>query len=67
MEVNLPREQEAQLHDLASQTGRGTDDLIQEAVARMLSHNQWFQQQVQVALTRLQGTSSSKKTKWTRA
>ena len=33
MEVLLPENQEAQLNELAIRTGRGTDDLIREAVA----------------------------------
>jgi hypothetical protein len=34
MEVHLPHQQGAQLNALAAQTGRGTDELVQEAVAR---------------------------------
>jgi len=50
MEVLLPENQEAQLNELALRTGRGTDDLIQEAVAHMLAHNAWFQEQVQIGI-----------------
>ena len=50
MEVHLPTEQEAQLHDLATKTGRGTDDLMQEAVAKLLSDHEWFKQRVQIGI-----------------
>jgi predicted transcriptional regulator len=40
-------------HELAATTGRGTDDLVQEAVARLLAHNEWFKQQVQVGLDQI--------------
>ena len=50
VEVSLPQDQVSQLNKLAIATGRGTDDLVQEAVARMLAHNQWFKQQVQVGI-----------------
>jgi predicted transcriptional regulator len=53
MEVHLPQNQEAQLNDLAAQTGRRGDDLVQEAVARMLAHNDWFKAQVQIGIDQI--------------
>jgi len=53
MEVHLPESQEAQLTELALKTGRGTDDLVQEAVARWLAHSEWFQEQVQVGIDQI--------------
>ena len=53
MEVLLPKNQEAQLNDLALRTGRGTDNLIQEAVARMLAHNASFKEQVQIGIDQI--------------
>ena len=53
MGVRLPEEQGSQLIELASKTGRGTDDLIQEAVAKMLAHNEWFKQRVQVDIDQI--------------
>jgi predicted transcriptional regulator len=53
MEVHLPQSQEAKLNDLAAQTGRGTDELVQEAVARMLAHNDWFKAQVQIGIDQI--------------
>ena len=34
MEVSLPENQESRLNELAIKTGRGTDELVQEAIAR---------------------------------
>ena len=53
MEVHLPQQQEAQLNDLAAQTGRGTDELLQEAVARLLADNECFKQQVQIGIDQI--------------
>ena len=53
MEVHLPQSQEAQLKDLSAQTGRGTDDLVQEAVARLLAHSYWFKTQVQIGIDQI--------------
>jgi predicted transcriptional regulator len=50
MEVHLSPSQESQLKELAVTTGRSTDDLIQEAVTRLLAGNEWFRQQVQVGI-----------------
>jgi predicted transcriptional regulator len=52
MEV-LPQAQEVQLNELAVQTGRGTDDLVQEAVAQLLAQNEWFKQQVQIGVDQM--------------
>ena len=53
MEVRLPRQQEDQLHELAARTGRTADQLIEEAVARLLSHDQWFREQVQIGIDQI--------------
>jgi len=39
MEVQLAQNQEAQLNELAIKTGRGTEELVQRAVARMLEYD----------------------------
>ena len=39
MEVHLPHNPEVQLNELAAQTGRGTDDLVREAVAQLLTES----------------------------
>lgn len=53
MEVHLPRHQEAQLNALSAQTGRGTDELVQEAVAQLIARNEWFQQQVKIGIDQI--------------
>ena len=53
MEVSLPQDQESQLNELALRTGRGTDDLVQEAVARLLAHNEWFKGQVPMGIDQI--------------
>jgi predicted transcriptional regulator len=53
MEVHLPQNQEARLNDLAVKTGRGTNELVQEAVAKLLSHHEWFKQQVQIGVDQI--------------
>ena len=42
MEVHLAQNQEAQLNDLAAKTGRGTDELVQHAIARLLEYDARF-------------------------
>src|SRR5438309_6801901 len=53
MNVYLPHDQEAQLNELAAKTGRGTSELVQEAVAQLLAHNEWFKQQVQIGIDQI--------------
>jgi predicted transcriptional regulator len=53
MEVHLPQEQQAEIDRLAAETGRSPDELVQEAVARLLAHNEWFKQQVQIGLDQI--------------
>jgi predicted transcriptional regulator len=53
MEVHLPQSREVQLKKLAIKTGRRTDNLMQEAVAKLLAHNEWFQAQVQIGIDQI--------------
>ena len=53
MEIQLPQSQESELNELAIKTGRGTDDLVREAVGQLLAHNEWFKQQVQVGIDQI--------------
>ncbi|MCX6599431.1 MAG: hypothetical protein NTV70_24015 [Acidobacteria bacterium] len=50
MDVQLNPEQVVKLSELALATGRGTDDLLREAVDNLLSDDQWFRQQVALGL-----------------
>jgi predicted transcriptional regulator len=49
----LPR-QIAALSKIVSQTGRGTDELVREAVDRLLSENEWLRQQAQVGIDQIE-------------
>ena len=53
MEVYLPQNQEVQLNELSAKTGRGTDDLVQEAVAQLLAQNEWFERQVRIGVDQI--------------
>jgi len=53
MEVHLPQIQATRLNGLAVRTGRGTDDLVQEAVDRLLAHTEWMREQVQVGIDQI--------------
>jgi predicted transcriptional regulator len=47
MEVHLAENQEAALNDLAAKTGRGTEELVQQAVSRMLEYDARFLEAVE--------------------
>jgi predicted transcriptional regulator len=53
MEVELRPDQEAKLNEIAETTGRGTDDLIREAVDRLLGYDDWFKREVQIGVDAL--------------
>jgi predicted transcriptional regulator len=46
MELHLTPETEAKLNDLARRTGRGTNELLEEAVDHLVSYNDWFERRV---------------------
>ncbi|HXJ92271.1 MAG TPA: hypothetical protein VMT20_05260 [Terriglobia bacterium] len=54
MEIHLPQTDEAKLNELAVKTGRGTDELVQEAVHHLLARNEWFQEQVQIGIDQIE-------------
>jgi len=53
MEVLLLEKQEAQLNALALRTGRGTDELVREAVSHLLARSEWFEKQVQIGMDQI--------------
>ena len=53
MEVHFNDNQQAKLSELAARTGRRADELVQEAVDRMLAYDQWFKDQVQAGLDQI--------------
>jgi predicted transcriptional regulator len=53
MEIHFAPEVEAKLNDLASGSGRGPEQLVQELVKSYLDHDQWFRKEVQKGLAQL--------------
>ena len=53
MNVDLVASQEARLKDLAARTGRATNDLVREAIDKLLAHDEWFKVQVQVGIDQI--------------
>jgi len=50
MEVNLSADLEAKLARLASMEGRDTAALLEEAVERLVNHDEWFLGEVEKGL-----------------
>jgi len=60
MEISFAPELEAKLNRIASQTGKGPDEVVRELVASYLDHDEWFRHQVEQGLASLdQGKSVS--------
>ena len=53
VEVLLLEKQEARLNELALRTGRGTDELVREAVSHLLARSEWFEKQVQIGMDQI--------------
>jgi predicted transcriptional regulator len=47
MEVRLNPDLEAKLTELASQQGKDTEELVVDAVERMVNYDQWFMREVE--------------------
>ena len=47
MEISLAPELEAKLKQIASQTGKGANQVVQELVASYFDHDEWFKQEVE--------------------
>ena len=47
MEVRLNPDLQAKLAELASQQGRDTEELVVDAVERMVNYDQWFMREVE--------------------
>jgi predicted transcriptional regulator len=58
MEVRFSPEFEAELKRVASETGRGADQLVQEIVQMYLNHDQWFRAEVKKGLEQLDNGQS---------
>ena len=53
MEIHFAPELEATLRRVASETGRGAEEVVQDLVETYVEHDQWFRQQVQIGLDQL--------------
>ncbi len=53
MEISLAPELEAKLNRIASQAGKGPDEIVRELVASYLDHEEWFRQEVGKGLASL--------------
>ena len=53
MEVHLTADQEFRLGELASRTGRASEQLVSEAIERMLDYEAWFVREVEAGLAQL--------------
>jgi predicted transcriptional regulator len=53
MEIRFEPDLEAKLNRIAAETGRGTEQLIQELVQTYVDHDQWFRQEVHKGLEQL--------------
>jgi predicted transcriptional regulator len=53
MEISFAPELEAKLNRIASQTGKGPHEIVQELVATHLDHDDWFRQEVRKGLASL--------------
>jgi predicted transcriptional regulator len=53
MELHLTEQQQISLTTLSAQTGRSADDLLRDALDRMLAQEKWFQDQVQIGIDQI--------------
>jgi predicted transcriptional regulator len=51
MEVRLDPDLQAKLAQLASQQGRDTEELVVDAVERMVNFDQWFMREVEKGIS----------------
>jgi len=53
MDLHLTEQQLNSLAVLSAQTGRSADDLVRDALDRMLAHEKWFEGQVQIGIDQI--------------
>lgn len=53
MEIQLPESQANELASLSARTGRSADELVVDAVDRLLAHEAWFDAQVQLGIDQI--------------
>ena len=58
MEIPLAPELEAKLNQIASQTGKGASQIVEELVSNYFDHDQWFRLEVGKGLASLDSGKS---------
>ncbi len=58
MEISFAPELEARLARIASQSGKGPNEVVRELVANYLDHDEWFRQEVAKGLASLDSGKS---------
>ncbi len=58
MEISFNPELQAKLDQIASQSGKGSDQVVQELVATYIDHDEWFRKEVRKGLDSLDGGRS---------
>jgi predicted transcriptional regulator len=53
MELQLPERQANELASLSARTGRSPDELVADAVDRLLAQEAWFDAQVQLGMDQI--------------
>ena len=53
MDLNLPERQTTELASLSVRTGRSPDELVVDAVDRLLAYEAWFDAQVQLGIDQI--------------
>jgi predicted transcriptional regulator len=53
MEVSFAPELESKLRQIASQTGKRAEQVVQELVANYFDHDEWFRREVQKGIASL--------------
>ena len=54
MEVPFAPEVQARLNQLASESGKGVDEIVQELVSNYLDHGEWFRKEVAKGINSLE-------------
>jgi len=54
MELNLNPTTEAKLNELAQRTGRGADELIDEAVDHLIAYDEWLERKMRPRIEALE-------------
>ena len=54
MELNLDPATEAKLNELAQRTGRGADELVDEAVDHLIAYDEWLERKMEPRIEALE-------------